>query len=119
MPHSKVDLVSRDSAFQQDCIVAGGVEWQRQSAETLAPAAFTRKVCGMCIQGNPLRIELNTSDCEPFDTLDNPDIGIWSFYEATSRDQSLHVRAHPRSSESYHLPLWDPIFMINTDWSIF
>ena len=98
MPNSDVDLVSRE--FQQGCVVAGGVEWQCQSAGTLVPAAFTRKVRGVSIQGNPLRIELNTSDCEPFEAFEDQDIDIWSEDVVTSSDQSSHVRTQDPTTQS-------------------
>jgi len=114
MPRSDVDLVSRE--FQQDCVVAGGVEWQCQSSQagTLAPAAFTRKIRGVSIQGNPLRIELNTSDCEPFAAFENQDIDIWSEDEATSSDQSLHVRTKehqgPTTQHSTRIDVINEVF---------
>ena len=98
MPNSDVDLVSRE--FQQGCVVAGGVEWQCETTGTLVPAAFTRKVRGVSIQGNPLRIELNTSDCEPFEAFEDQDIDIWSEDVVTSSDQSSHVRTQDPTTQS-------------------
>jgi len=114
MPRSDVDVVSRE--FQQDCVVAGGVEWQFQSSQagTLAPAAFTRRIRGVSIRGSPLRIELKTSDCEPFAAFENQDIDIWSEDEATSSDQSLHVRTKihqgPTTQPSTRIDLINEVF---------
>jgi len=88
MPDSDADFVSKE--FQQDCVVAGGVEWQCRPTGTPVPAAFTRKVHGVSIRGNPLRIELNTSDCEPFEAFENQDIDIWSEDVVTASDLRAH-----------------------------